>query len=75
VVGVILPYGGESDPDLVDVFARMPAEVFAIPEPPPREWRLPDLACTSRAGVRRSKHAPDKDGRCVFRDRRVRRRN
>jgi hypothetical protein len=72
---VILPFGGESDPDLVDVFTQMPVQVFAIPKPEPRAPWLPDLACESRARVRRPKHAPDKDGRCVFCDRRVRWRN
>lgn len=71
---MILPFGGEREPDLVALMAAGRRwEIPAQPEPVAevREHH----ACTSRSGLERKKHAADKDGRCVFCDRPVQKRH
>jgi hypothetical protein len=71
---VIFPFGGERTPDLVLPSQRVPRlRTFADADGirPFEASYLPDVpVCFDRAGVGRDRHGWDKDGRCVFCERR-----
>ena len=69
---MIFPFGGENTPgidELMQAARTAPAELEELEVLTPLEWDQEWRRCVSRSGVKRNRHSPDKDGRCVFCDR------